>query len=140
MPSGHYDLRAATDSTIPRSGAVPLHWPLFAGNTGTVRSDLGWWLQETGPVPDAAIDLARVAGGAYLADRLTARPASFTRTMDLTVAVTDPDRWSTGPADTTADLLPWLTGDQWALTLVPDPGNDRQPARDVDADSAPVSL
>ena len=101
MPSGHYDLRAATDSTGPGSSAVPLRWPATAGNTSTVRSDLGWWLQETGRVPDAAIDLARVAGGAYLADRLTPRPASFTRTMDLTVAVTDPDRWSAGPADTT---------------------------------------
>lgn len=88
-PGAMFDL---TDSTALDSGAMPLHWPVTAGSTSTVRSDLGWWLQETGPVPDAAIDLARVASGAYLADRLTARPASFTRIMELTVAVTDPDR------------------------------------------------
>src|SRR5438067_8898880 len=109
MTSGHFELRAAIDPTDPADGATSLRWPIQRDVTATVISDLGWWLQEAGPAPDAAIDLARIAGGAYLADRLTPRPSSFTRTMDLTVAVTDPDRWSIGSADSVADLLHWLT-------------------------------
>ncbi len=140
MASGHFEVRASVDPTARANGATPLCWPSAAGVTATVRSDLGWWLQEAGAVPDAAIDLARIAAGAYLADRLTVRPSSFTRTLDLTVALTDPDRWSGGAADSTADLLHWLTGDQWTLALVRDAVAERPPAADVDADSAPVSL
>lgn len=125
MPPGVFELRGQSDTTAPTANATPLQWPTSAGETSTVRSDLGWWMQEVGVVADAAIDLVRLAGSAYLADRLTARPATFTRTMHLHVAVTDPDRWSNSNADMAADLLHWLTGDQWTLTLFQDPSGSR---------------
>ena len=141
MPSGVFELRAESDTATFTESATPLQWPTEAGQTSSVRSDLGWWMQEAGHVPDAAIDLVRLAGGAYLADRLTTRPASFTRTMQLRVAVTHPDRWSGGPADAVADLLHWLTGDQWTLTLFQDPTEDRRESpRTVEPDRAPTSL
>jgi 7-cyano-7-deazaguanine synthase in queuosine biosynthesis len=98
-------------------------------------------MQEAGHVPDAAIDFARLAGGAYLADRLTSRPAAFTRNMHLRVAVTNPDRWSNGLGDMAADLLHWLTGDQWTLTLFQDRSDHALPDLPaVEPDSAPISL
>lgn len=141
MPPGVFEVRGQSDTTTPAANATPLQWPTSAGETSTVRSDLGWWMQEAGNVPDAAIDLTRLAGGAYLADRLTARPATFTRTMHLHVAVTDPDRWSNGSADMAADLLHWLTGDQWTLTLFRDPSGSRPDSTSaLTPDGAPTSL
>lgn len=136
-----FEVRGESDATTPADATVPLRWPTTAGETLTVRSGLGWWMQEVGGVPDAAIDLVRLAGSAYLADRLTARPATFTRTMHLRVAVTDPDRWKNGLADTAADLLHWLTGDQWTLTLFRDPGGDRpESSPAINSDGPPISL
>lgn len=141
MSPGVFEVRGQSDAARPTGGATPLQWPTSAGETSTVRSDLGWWVQEAGQVPDAAIDLTRLAGSAYLADRLTARPATFTRTMHLHVAVTDPDRWSNGGADLAADLLHWLTGDQWTLTLFRDPSEDRPDSASAPTpDGAPTSL
>jgi hypothetical protein len=136
-----FEVRAESDTTTPTNSAIPLQWPTSAGETPTVRSGLGWRMQEVGHVPEAAIDLARLAGSAYLADRLTARPATFTRTMDVRVAVTDPGRWKSGPADIAADLLHWLTGDQWTLTLFQDPsGGEPECLAAVEADGVPISL
>lgn len=141
MPPGAFELRGQADTVASAESATPLKWPTNAGETPTVRSDLGWWMHEVGPVPDAAIDLVRVAGGAYLADRLTARPATFTRNMNLRVAVTDPNRWANGTADLVADLLHWLTGDQWTLTLFQDPSRDRLDSPPAPPpDEAPTSL
>ncbi|WFF08360.1 hypothetical protein O7622_07320 [Micromonospora sp. WMMD1076] len=98
-------------------------------------------MQDIGQVPDAAIDLVRIAGGAYLADRLADRPATFTRTMHLRIAVTNPDRWANGTADLAADLLHWLTGDQWTLTLFQDPCADRpESSPGPTPNDAPTSL
>ncbi len=139
MATGRFSLTSDACST-DREGWTGLRWPVSAGATETVRADLGWWLQELGRVPDAAIDLARIAGGAYLADRLTTRGAGFTREMHLDVAVTDPDRWTGSVADDTADLLRWLTGDQWTLTLVPDSTDEKPQQLPVPEDGTPVSL
>ena len=141
MPPGVFELRGQSDTAASAESAKPLQWPTSAGETSTVRSDLGWWIQEAGHAPDAAIDLVRIAGGAYLADRLAARPATFTRTMHLRVAVTNPDRWANGTADLAADLLHWLTGDQWTLTLFQDPCGDRPERSPAPTpDGAPTSL
>jgi Predicted PP-loop superfamily ATPase len=141
MPTAVFEMRGQADQAAGGVSGTPLQWPTRAGETSTVRSDLGWWMHEAGDVPYAAIDLARVAGSAYLADRLDARPATFTRTMDLRVAVTEPGRWSNGAADRAADLLHWLTGDQWTLTLFPDPNGDRPDAAAAAApEGAPTSL
>lgn len=100
--------------------ATALRWPQQPGATATVRSDLGWHLQPWSSVPSAAVDLVRVAAGAYLADRLTPRGAAFTRHLRLTVATSDPAPWHSNVGDEVAGLLHWLTGDLWELNAVED--------------------
>lgn len=138
MPSAAYELSlagaAATDPT-----AVALRWPAPGGDSETVVSDLGWDLAPLVGVPDAAVDLARFAIGAYVADRLTPRGTGFSRTISLAVAVTDPDRWRTGPSDDLAQLLSWLTGDTWTLEALPDHPVEG-PAAVTAAAPAPISL
>lgn len=100
--------------------AIALRWPQQSGATATVRSDLGWRLQPWGAVTPAAVDLVRIAAGAYLADRLTPRGASFSRHLHLTVATTDPAPWHGNVGDELTGLLHWLTGDLWELNAVDD--------------------
>lgn len=100
--------------------ATALRWPQQPGATATVRSDLGWHLQPWGAVTPAAVDLVRIAAGAYLADRLTPRGASFSRHLHLTVATSDPAPWHGSVGDELTGLLHWLTGDWWELNAVDD--------------------
>jgi 7-cyano-7-deazaguanine synthase in queuosine biosynthesis len=97
-----------------------LRWPTAAGDTDTVKSAIGWWLHSLGPVPTQAIDLVRIAGGAYLVDRLSGRPSAFTRRLHLTVEVANPAPWEGEAINQLAQLLFWLTGDTWELQLVQD--------------------
>lgn len=138
MGSASYELSADGTPAVD-AAATALRWPLTPGSTDTVTSDLGWRLTELGPVPGAAIDLARLAVGAYLADRLTPRGTGFSRNLSLSVAVTDPDLWQTGPADALRRLLAWLTGDVWNLTVVPDTAPDAELITAA-PDSSPTSL
>lgn len=113
-----------------------LRWPDTAGKTDSVRSDLGWWLSSIGHVPSQAIDLVRIAGAAYLADRLSARPSAFTRRLQLAVEVSDPTTWEGGVADQVAQLLLWLTGDAWEIELIQDPTAEPDDPLDQPKDNA----
>lgn len=138
MPSAAYELSLAGTAAVDGT-AVALRWPNQGNETDTVVSDLGWDLAALGTVPDAAVDLARFAVGAYIADRLTYRGTGFSRTISLSVAVTDPDRWRTGSFDDLAQLLSWLTGDAWTLQALPNPASAATPAGSAPG-PAPVSL
>ncbi|MFF2622996.1 queuosine biosynthesis protein queC [Oerskovia jenensis] len=129
MPLTRFHISGDDSTTDIPATHVDLRWPTSPGATDTIQSGLGWWLQTHGDLPNAAVDLVRVAGAAYAADRLSDRPASFTRRLDLTVEVSDPTRWEGGPADQFAQLLCWLTGDTWELNLIQDqtPKPDRAP-------------
>lgn len=109
------------DATPHDGAARPLRWSRGPTNTGTdtVTSDLGWDLHRLGAVPVPAGDLLRVAAAAYLADRLTSRGQTFTRTIEVAVHLLDPTPWTDTAADHTADLLCWLTGDAWAIQAMP---------------------
>jgi 7-cyano-7-deazaguanine synthase in queuosine biosynthesis len=121
MPLTHFYV-SGEDSTNERpAGHLRLRWSTAAGQTETVKSAIGWWLPSLGPIPTQAIDLVRIAGGAYLVDRLSRRPSSFTRRLHLTVEVADPARWEGEAINQVAQLLFWLTGDTWDLQLVQDP-------------------
>ncbi|MFT4081394.1 MAG: hypothetical protein QM638_02305 [Nocardioides sp.] len=98
-----------------------LRWPTTAGETDTVKSAIGWWLPTLGQVPTQTIDLVRIAGSAYLVDRLSGRPSAFTRRLHLTVEVADPTPWEGEAINQLAQLLFWLTGDTWDLQLIQDP-------------------
>lgn len=99
--------------------AHQLVWPKTGGESETVRTNLDPWLRGLGVQSDAAIDLVRIAAGAYMADRLSARGVGFSRTIRLHVQVVDVARWDSS-CDLVADLLYWLTGDTWQLELSED--------------------
>ncbi|MDN5758682.1 MAG: queuosine biosynthesis protein queC [Tomitella sp.] len=136
MPQTHFYLSGEDSTNESPPEHQRLLWPTAAGETDTVRSGLGWWLPSLGDVPDQAIDLTRIAGAAYLADRLSGRPTAFTRRLHLTVEVTDPAPWEGEPANQLAQLLTWLTGDTWEIELVQDPTARPEPSSDESADAA----
>jgi 7-cyano-7-deazaguanine synthase in queuosine biosynthesis len=123
------------DATPHDGAARPLRWSRSPANTDTVTSDLGWDLHRMGAVPVPTGDLLRVAAAAYLADRLTSRGRTFTRSIEVTVHLLDPAPWVDTAADQTADLLSWLTGDAWAVQAVPadatEPPDPAPPADEV---------
>lgn len=96
--------------------ATTLEWPSQPGRTDTVAATLDPCLTQLGPAPIPAIDLVRVATGAYLADRLSPRGQGFSRTIEFHVHLIDPSRWGEA-AEVAAALLHWLTGDHWRLVL-----------------------
>lgn len=108
-----------------------LEWPFASGETDTIKSAIGWWLPSLGQIPTQAIDLVRIAGGAYLADRLSGRPSAFTRRLHLAVEVADPTPWEGEAINQLAQLLFWLTGDTWDLQLIQDPTTPEAPAAEV---------
>jgi hypothetical protein len=92
--------------THPGDAVAPdarlLVWPPD-GTSATVRASLDPWL---GP----------------LGDRRTPRGRRGLREFHLTVHVTDPSAWTAATAPA-AELLGFLTGDQWTLGLHPDPSH-----------------
>lgn len=99
----------------------------------SVASNLGPDLQTAlgGPraaglsaVPEAHIDLVRLAALVFFCDRTTARPRSMSRSFELDVPVSDAHAWS-AEAGAVANLLGLLTGDKWRLRFsVDDRGPD----------------
>lgn len=106
---------------------------VWGGRNAIVVSDLDPWLTSFGPVPDRAIDLVRLATGAFVADQRKRRPpTTFTRSFDLRVHLQDPSAWSDEMVDTFADLLSSLTGDKWNLEILQDTSPNRLvPAEDL---------
>jgi 7-cyano-7-deazaguanine synthase in queuosine biosynthesis len=100
-------------------GARPLRWSRKSGSTGSVSGNLDWTLTRLGTPHAVAADLLRICAGAYLADRLTSRGQAFTRTIELTVHVTEMAAWTPDTVEQVADLLWWLTADDWTIRVVP---------------------
>jgi len=137
---GSYTIRAAKDLAADDPGHVALAWPRFPGGaTAAVESELGWDLSPLLGLTPAVADLVHLAVGAYLADRRTPRGVRFSRNMALRVAVLDPSLWGTGTLEAAADLLAWLTGDDWTLSVTPAASIDLPGAFPVPT-SEPVSL
>ena len=136
MPQTHFYLSGEDSANESPAGCQRLRWPTAAGETATVKSGLGWWLSSLGDVPNQAIDLTRIAGAAYLADRLSERPTAFTRRLHLTVEVADTKSWEGEAANQVAQLLSWLTGDRWAIDLVRDPTARPEPSNKESPEAA----
>lgn len=118
---GYYVIDAAASTVIPTAAqAQALRWPASPGATDTITTDLGWDANPIAHCPPEAVDLLRIAGSAYLADRLTRRGTGFTRELGITVALRDASRWTTGRTEALCDLLRWLTGDNWTIEFVAD--------------------
>lgn len=120
MPQTHFYVSGEDSTNDVPTTHHHLRWPSSSGGTDTIKAGIGWWLPSLGHVPNEAIDLVRIAGAAYLADRLSGRPTAFTRDLHMTVEVSDPAPWDGEPANQLAQLLSWLTGDTWELQLIQD--------------------
>lgn len=140
MPLTHFYLSGEDSTNESPADHHRLRWPTAAGETDTVKSGVGWWLPSLGPVPTRAIDLVRIAGGAYLVDRLSGRPSAFTRRLHLTVEVADPTPWEGEAITQLAQLLFWLTGDTWELELAQDPITPQDSAAHTADDLEAVAL
>ncbi|BCP02621.1 queuosine biosynthesis protein queC [Mycobacterium paraintracellulare] len=141
MTSSAHLVRPKGAAEITAAGYTVLEWPTRPkGATSTVISDLAWNLVPLPATTARVADLVHVTAGAYMADRNTARGVRFSRDLALRVAVLDPDAWSDDVLDVVADLLGWLTGDVWDVTITPAPRivlPDRWPSESNDR---PVSL
>lgn len=115
--AAHFELVTHPDHAVAADARL-LVWPPD-GTSATVRASLDPWLGPLGPVPPAAIDLARVAATALIADRRTPRGQRGLREFRLSVHVTDPSAW-TAATPVATELLGFLTGDRWTLDLHPD--------------------
>lgn len=86
------------------------------GEPSSVATTLGPRLEALGPVPALHVDFVRLAAFVFFCDRTVARPKHLRRTLDLDVAVSDPERWQPH-ATRLGALLCVLTGDDWGLTF-----------------------
>lgn len=77
---------------------------------GSLRSRLA--------IPAAALDLLKVAAAVYCADRLTERPGTWTRSIEVSAPVREPDRWD-AVRDQLVDTISFLSGDHWQLDVRP---------------------
>jgi hypothetical protein len=137
--SGAYLVRSKEHKGLDIDGYTTFEWPSKPGRTESVVSDVAWNLTPFLNVTPEIADLVHIAAGAYMADRSTSRGARFSRDIALHVAVLAPDAWTDDLLDTTADLLGWLTGDSWNLSVTAAPEVDFQETLKIEG-SGPVSL
>ncbi len=106
-------------------------WRAPSAEPGAIRTDIAPWLTSFGPVPDRAIDLARLASAAFTADQMKVRHQGFSRSFDLRVHLIDPAAWSDELLADLADLLSSLTADDWRLEVLPDT-SEEHPVADAE--------
>jgi 7-cyano-7-deazaguanine synthase in queuosine biosynthesis len=107
-------------ATIPKSRArSTFYWT--PDRAGSFVTTFGPALGGIGPVATPNVEFVRIAATAYAADRSTLRRAGGSnwsqRELEITVPVSDPDRWRP-LADRLAALLGFLSGDTWTLDFV----------------------
>jgi len=106
------------NSKPTKRGAIPLYWHRNGDTTHLdVNSSFSWDMHELGEPSSPASDLLRIAAAAYLADRLTVRNQFFVRNMNILVHVVDASIWSRNILKQVENLLSWLTGDEWKISL-----------------------
>lgn len=140
MTRGAFFLRPEDGTFLADDGFTMLAWPPEARAATTVVSDLAWNLAPLRGVTPPAADLVHLAAGAYMADRSTARGVRFSRDLQLKIAVLAPDLWSDDVLHTVAELLGWLSGDEWDVSVTRAPDADFPPPAEPGGLSRPVSL
>jgi hypothetical protein len=115
-----FRLRTRPDQAAPNLPTVLLDWfPNGNGSTLQVREDLTPDLT----LPDLARDLLGLAAAAYCADRITPRPTSWIRQIELEFPVADRTAWDAVGGQLT-EALSFLSGDDWQLEPIPVSGGD----------------
>jgi len=101
-----------------RGGAVPVVW----GGSGpsALRTTIDPWFTSWGTLTPAGVGLGRIGTAVFLADRMARRPQR-TLARDLRLVIHVPDPSVLAPTlDPLVEVLRWVTGDTWAIELVPD--------------------
>jgi 7-cyano-7-deazaguanine synthase in queuosine biosynthesis len=122
-----------------RSEAVPIYWPLPSGATSEhAIIDADPSFSQMGVIPPAAVDLGRVAIGAYLSDRMLPRSSvRWARDIELVVHMLEPAAFS--PAiELCQKLLHWVSGDNW--TIIPISGETERSEPSSKRTASEVSL
>lgn len=140
MTKGAFFVRPEHGPLPAPDGFTTLAWPAEGRPTTTVISDLGWNLAPLHGITRQAADLVHLATGAYMADRSTARGVRFSRDLQLKVAVLAPEAWSDEVLRAVAELLGWLTGDAWDVSVTPAPDTDLPAPVGTGEPGRPVSL
>jgi hypothetical protein len=138
--SARYYVRPRGYKAHDETGESRFVWPLDAGDSKTVRTDISWTLAPIPGAIPAVLDLVHLAAGAYMADRSTRRGQRFSREISLRVAFDAAELWTDDLLAETQDLLGWLTGDEWTLSVAPAPGIEIPDALDASRSTEPVSL
>lgn len=119
---GHNQIEVLPAGTAAVRSGTALEWRRSDAASTTVASTLTWDLEQFAPAPAVARDLFRITAAAYLADTLVPKPAvSLHRNLDLMVHIEDTEPWDGSGLTGVADLLHWLTGDSWVLSVRPAP-------------------
>lgn len=110
---------APDGSTGTRGDAALYPWPTVPGRTAVLHTDIGWSMGELGPAEPAAKDLLRIVAAAYLADQTVSRPElAMRRDLHIIAHLEQPQAFTQDALDRLADLLHWLTGDNWRIDIV----------------------
>jgi len=106
-----FQLRTRRDQEPAALPVILLDWFLGrAGSTIQARQSLTTGLTP----PDVAVDLLRFAAAAYCADRLSLRPGTWTRSIELNFPVRNAEVWQ-ATTGSLSETLAFLSGDQWLL-------------------------
>lgn len=107
------------------AGSAPAHvsytqvsWDV-PGTPSGIDSSLDGWLSQLGEVSDEAIDFARLASAAYIADRLNRRGVTFSRSIAIHVQLLRPAVW-TPLLPRMERLLSWISADKWQISISQD--------------------
>jgi len=112
MTTFQFQLRTRRDQEPSAEPVILLDW--FGGRAGTVqvRESLRYAL----PIPNAAMDLFKVAGAVYCADRVAERPGTWTRSMEMTIPVRNLSLWN-GALGQLNEAVSFLSGDHWRFEI-----------------------
>jgi 7-cyano-7-deazaguanine synthase in queuosine biosynthesis len=104
-----YQLRTQYDQEPAARPTIRLDWFDGRGQStikyrGSLRSRLA--------IPPAAHDLLKVSAAVYCADRLTLRPGTWTRAINVSIPVRDTESWN-GVRDRLSAAISFLSGDRW---------------------------
>ena len=88
------------------------------GEPSSLKTNVSPRAEEMGAVPEAGVELLRLAVLTYLVDRTADRPTrGWQRNLELVVPVFDPARWAP-VVDRVNATLAFLTGDTWDVSFV----------------------
>jgi 7-cyano-7-deazaguanine synthase in queuosine biosynthesis len=122
-------LRVDPDEPVADQGATLLDWFATDRSRSTVQYDKPErpFLAGLSPSP-LAVDLLRIGGAVFCVDKIARRsdaPDSWTRELELTLPVSEPDRWRE-VAPLLHEALGFLSGDHWSVSFTASRGTPEQ--------------